>query len=277
MIIATLTTLPSRIGFLEPVIDSMLAQSMPPDEIRLQLPRHSAKEDTAYQLPAFLESYPKVKVYWHEQDYGPATKWLPALLQLKGQDCTLVVMDDDCFYPKDMLSNLLDSQEADTLKAYCSTGGLMNGTKVNHLRVGPRPVKNTLTIITDNIDYQRVDTVQGFSLVVFDSKLVMGHALDLLAKSNLLGLADDILLSALFEANGIGRIQIAPYQIPQPLEQAEINPIHGDGRLANMSLKTLRWVQHHLNVWPQYEISTNPKESLSGRFKGKVKRLFKGK
>lgn len=276
MIIATLTTLPSRIAYLAPVINSMLGQSSPPDEIHLQLSRHCVKENCGYELPEFLKDYPQVKIFWHEQDYGPATKWLPTLNYLRNQEVTLLIMDDDCFYPRDMVANLLKAHKANPDKVYCSTGGAFMGKKINHLKVGPKPQKNMLTILIENTAPQRVDTVQGFSLVLFNPGIIETNLVDQLKKHNLNQLADDILLSALFEKSGIERIQIAPYQVPQPLEQAEINPIHGEARLVLMTLEALNWTQQHLGVWAEYDIATEPKDTLRSRLKRRIKGLLKG-
>lgn len=250
-LIATLTTLPSRIAFIEPVLESMLSQSRPPDEIHLQIPNHCLKEDRGYQLPAFLKNYPQVKVMKCDKDFGPATKWLPALNYLAGEKALLLVMDDDCYYPPSMVEKLLRHYEHDVNRVYCSTGGVLKGTDIQEFQVDRFKHHGALTIITDNKKSLSVDTVQGFSLILFDVNLVAEKA-SMLSTYDISGLADDILLSGLFEQSKISRIQIAPYQVPVPLEQAEINPIHGEGKLTKMTLETFIWVQQHLKVWTDY-------------------------
>ncbi len=274
MIVATLTTLPSRIAYLEPVITSILNQTTPPDQIHLQLPKYSLKEDEAYVLPEFLNRNNKVKIHWLDKDYGPATKWLPALKQLQDDDVTLVIMDDDCFYTREMLQHLIAAYQEDPSRVYCSTGGVFQGRKINQFQVAEKPRKNALTILTNNEQEQAVQTVQGFSLIVFNPRLILGDLVDQLDGLNLSYLADDILLSALFERSKIARIQIAPYQVPKPLEQAEINPIHGNGNLSKMSLKTLNWVQSELKVWEEYTFSTTPKVTRKKKVKNWLKSLL---
>lgn len=261
-LIATLTTLPSRIAYLEPVLTSILNQSLPPDEIHLQLPKHCLKEKRGYELPDFLADYKQVKVYEHDQDYGPATKWLPALTQLQGQERLLLIMDDDCHYPSEMVANLHKYYQRDANKAYCSTGGVLQGKKIRQFIVNEELHNHALTILRNNREAKEVDTVQGFSLILFNPDLIPQTLIDFLKQAQLARLADDIVLSAVFEKSGINRIQIAPYQIPQPLDQAEINPIHGEGRLTEMSMQAFYWAQRELSVWKTYEFVTERKASF---------------
>lgn len=266
-LIATLTTLPSRIVYLEPVLRSMLDQSMPPDEIHLQLPKHCLKENCGYTLPDFIHNYPQVKVFEHEQDFGPSTKWLPALAHLQGEEAMLLIMDDDCHYTSAMVANLYGFFQKDRSQVYCSTGGVLQGQTIRQFNVHEELQNNALTVVRNNKSPIVVDTVQGFSLILFDPNLVPGKLIELLQGAALAQLADDIVLSAVFEKVGVKRVQIAPYQVPQPLDQAEINPIHGEGRLTKMSMSAFQWAQQTLSVWDAYEFEIDRKEPFLQRIK----------
>lgn len=104
-VIVTLTTLPSRVGLLRPVLASLLDQTVPPARVVLALPEHSLREDTGYRLPAFLD-HPAVEVLRSERDWGPATKLIPAW-QRADPEQLLLALDDDNIYPRDLLENLL--------------------------------------------------------------------------------------------------------------------------------------------------------------------------
>ncbi len=273
-IIATLTTLPSRIEFLEPVLESMLTQTRPPDEIHLQLPALCKKENIEYRLPDFIHSMDKIKIQNHPHDFGPATKWLPALRYLQGEEVLLLIMDDDCFYPETMVEQLLIHAESDSSKVYCSTGGILSGPLVQSFEVQPEPKENSLTIITENEKLISVDTVQGFSLILFNTQLIDFSLIQSLEHEEVLPLADDILLSSLFEILEVERIQVAPYQVPQPLDQAEINPIHGKGNLSRMSLNTFLWTQKRWNLWPDYTFKMK-KKSFPKKVRDKLKSMIK--
>jgi hypothetical protein len=95
-VVVSLTTIPSRIGGLEPTINSLLAQTRKPDEIALNLPRKCEKEDCGYDVPAWL--WERVKVYQCGRDWGPATKLLPTVLREGHQDTRIITVDDDVIY-----------------------------------------------------------------------------------------------------------------------------------------------------------------------------------
>ncbi len=101
-----LTTLPSRIGALRPVLSSLQRREVPARAIVLAaLPRRSTRERCDYPLPAALRDHP-VTVLRCERDWGPATKLIPALGSGLGPDDPVVVVDDDHVYPRDLVAHL---------------------------------------------------------------------------------------------------------------------------------------------------------------------------
>lgn len=104
-VLVTLTSLPSRVGLLRPVLASLLDQTVPPARVVLALPEFSQREQTAYRPPAFLD-HPAVEVLRCERDWGPATKLIPAW-QRAGPDRLLLALDDDNIYPDDLIERLL--------------------------------------------------------------------------------------------------------------------------------------------------------------------------
>ena len=103
-IVISLTTIPSRITFLADTIKSLLAQTRAPREIRLNLPAFSRRENRPYEIPAWLSALTMVRVAPCE-DYGPATKLLPALFEsVPGR--RILVVDDDRIYAPQMLATL---------------------------------------------------------------------------------------------------------------------------------------------------------------------------
>lgn len=106
-IIISLTSSPSRLLQLEPVIQSIYRQDYAISRIELNLPmKYKNKEE--YVIPPFLSKYEKLHVYRQETDIGPATKIVPTLLRyLKDSDVYIVSLDDDHIYPKQIVSTLL--------------------------------------------------------------------------------------------------------------------------------------------------------------------------
>jgi len=105
-----LTTLPSRIAKLGSTIESLLAQTLPPEAIFISLPRRSVRENCSYYLPEWLEPAPRgVHVLRPERDYGPATKLLGCLPRI-GRDACLIVVDDDMHYKPFLVERLYEAQ-----------------------------------------------------------------------------------------------------------------------------------------------------------------------
>lgn len=117
-VIVSFTTSPSRLLKVKPVIESLLRQDYEIAGIEINLPR-KYKNTEEYVIPYFLKSddesnvsklYPKVKIYWIENDLGPATKIVPTILRYINDpdpNLYLVSVDDDNKYPTSVISALL--------------------------------------------------------------------------------------------------------------------------------------------------------------------------
>jgi hypothetical protein len=111
-IVVSLTTIPSRIGGLEPTIKSLLAQSRKPDEIALNLPRKCLKEKCGYNIPSWL--WENVSVHQCNRDYGPATKLLPTVEREKDSETRIITVDDDVIYSENTVELLTkDASKSD--------------------------------------------------------------------------------------------------------------------------------------------------------------------
>jgi hypothetical protein len=111
-LIVSLTTLPSRIGLLRPMLESLFAQKRRPDGILLCLPNRSAAENTTYERPAWLAEFePTLQVVRCERDDGPGTKVLGPLPYIQKPAC-LVVVDDDMRYRPEFLDIMYRAQSA---------------------------------------------------------------------------------------------------------------------------------------------------------------------
>jgi hypothetical protein len=105
-LVVTLSSIPSRIGHLRGVLNSLIDQSVPADRSVLALPSYSRREQRAYPSAADLRLPKGIEVLPCE-DFGPVTKLLPALEA--EPRAHLVVVDDDAVYPRDFLGTLLDA------------------------------------------------------------------------------------------------------------------------------------------------------------------------
>lgn len=119
----SLTTIPSRLDHIEDTLKSLLRQSLAPREIRLNVPKYSRREQCAYEVPDRLRELSAVRIVECE-DYGPATKLIPSVLQL-APDQRIVVVDDDRNYPPNLLADLVAASEADPDAAFSFCGWIV--------------------------------------------------------------------------------------------------------------------------------------------------------
>jgi hypothetical protein len=106
-LIVSLTTIPSRIHRIKPVLNSLIDQDYPADAIWLVLPRYSRREQVEYAIPEFLQSTRAITIVRCETDWGPATKLIPALQREEQPDTLILAVDDDNIYPRDFVSTFL--------------------------------------------------------------------------------------------------------------------------------------------------------------------------
>jgi hypothetical protein len=125
-IIVSLTTLPDRIGRLLPILESLLNQTRPPDEIVLAVPRFSIRQQREYEIPADLSRMPRLRVLQCEKDWGPATKFIAVVqdeLAAGRSDTLIMVVDDDRIYPRNSLELYLHYHAQLPDAALCFRGG----------------------------------------------------------------------------------------------------------------------------------------------------------
>lgn len=107
-LIVSLTTYPKRIGLLEPVLESIYAQTRKADEVVLWLAEEQFPGREA-DLPENLRnlvSAGKLTVRWCD-DLKPHKKYFYALQEYEND--LVVTVDDDLLYPRDMLDALYRS------------------------------------------------------------------------------------------------------------------------------------------------------------------------
>lgn len=98
-LVISLTTTPPRLPLIGHTLRDLLAQRAPVDEIRLNLPRRYRRfEFDASDVPDLPKG---VRLTWVDEDLGPATKVLPTVADLAGQDVEILFCDDDQPYDPD--------------------------------------------------------------------------------------------------------------------------------------------------------------------------------
>ena len=113
-IIASLTTIPSRIDLFLPTLQSIVNQTIAVDSIEINIPYIFKRTGETYKIPEWLlnleqdskNSKCKIQIF-RTEDYGAITKVAPTLIRHKDDVDTYVwSLDDDYMYPVNMLAVL---------------------------------------------------------------------------------------------------------------------------------------------------------------------------
>ena len=122
-IVVTLTTSPRRLKVLEPVLRSIENQSIPPDEIHLNIPHVFARTGEHYEFPEWLRRCSSRISVHRLDDIGPATKNVPTIERFAVDDDVVVVTaDDDVRYLPRTLEVLVEAVSASPDSAFGLSG-----------------------------------------------------------------------------------------------------------------------------------------------------------
>ncbi|MGH1445740.1 MAG: glycosyltransferase family 2 protein [Cognatishimia sp.] len=92
-VIVSLSTIPPRFEMLGATLTSILRQNTKIDEIRVNIPKTYRRfPEHNFSLPEVPEG---VRIAVCDEDYGPATKILPTLMEYHDQDAQIIFCDDD--------------------------------------------------------------------------------------------------------------------------------------------------------------------------------------
>lgn len=111
-IVISLTTIPSRIGNLDRVLDSLIdGQTVKPDVVYLNVPHLFGRTSEPYDLSKMTYSHPKLKILRCD-DHGPVTKLLPALEAEHANKGTVIIYaDDDNIAPSDFIQKYIKKSQ----------------------------------------------------------------------------------------------------------------------------------------------------------------------
>lgn len=179
-IVVSLTTTPVRAMRLTPTMESLLAQTRKPDEIRLHLGRD-----------CMTVQYAGVRTR-RCHDYGPLTKLLPAIDYTLEPDAIIVTADDDMVYEPEWLAILLAYAENDPSAAVG-----MSGWNIARLIAG-----GTYEWVRG---YDAADVLEGFAGVAYRRDF---FGVDLFEAPGDFRRVDDVWISSYLARKGIGRLVV---------------------------------------------------------------------
>lgn len=122
-VVVVMTTIPPRIDRLEPVLDSMLAQTWPVESIYLSIPYRYNRTGELYTIPGWLSSKTGVQIFRCE-DLGPGTHLLNGLKIEQDPWTWMVVVDDDHIYSPSLVESLMRAATANPGRAIAAQGFL---------------------------------------------------------------------------------------------------------------------------------------------------------
>ena len=83
-VIISFTTSPERLEKIEPMVNSILNQSIKPDLFLLNIPKIFKRTNERYTIPKFVKDNVTINII--HNDCGPATKIIPTINYLKNNN-----------------------------------------------------------------------------------------------------------------------------------------------------------------------------------------------
>jgi hypothetical protein len=189
-IIASMTSIPSRIDRIRPAIESVLSQTVAVTQLELNIPYVCARTNERYELPAWLENIPRVAIF-RTEDFGPITKIAPTLLRHRADLDTYVwSVDDDYAYPPNQLQLLYTGHDPGSYRILARHGGIFNPD-------------GSVTFMYGQTE---VGMFEGFGTVLYPPSCVGDDFEDYVkATSEFVDcrLTDDVVLSIYFHSRGV--------------------------------------------------------------------------
>jgi glycosyltransferase involved in cell wall biosynthesis len=128
-VVVSMTTSPKRINSIGKTIDCMMRQTLLPRRIVLNLPHVFKRDNSRFdKIPSFITENPLVVVNFTD-DIGPATKILPTVKLVSDPEAYILSIDDDIYYPPDLIKTYVEAAEAFGRDAVVSNSYHLPGEK----------------------------------------------------------------------------------------------------------------------------------------------------
>lgn len=177
-VIATLTTIPSRMVNVHITIESIMSQTVKPDEIVLSIPSRSMREEKDYELSDQVKEMSdsgKITLLQCEEDYGPATKILGVMKReldidySEDREPIIISFDDDKRYHANVIENLLSSDLIECGVVVCRKGSRIYRVDEDHPFYTPNNngILERVYSGADESGVKRVDILFGTGAVAY--------------------------------------------------------------------------------------------------------------
>ena len=143
-VIVSFTTIPSRFNKIRKTLYSLLDQTRIVDEIVISIPEYSKRERSEYNIPDFIYKFidkvedsnlfirtPKITILRSENDWGPATKFIPVLqreFHESERENLIIIVDDDQIYKRTMISKFIKYHKKYPKSVLCNRGRILTNS-----------------------------------------------------------------------------------------------------------------------------------------------------
>jgi len=179
------------------------------EEIHLNIPQKYKRTGETYDIPVSLKSFPKLKIFQQQTDFGPVMKLLPTLLRLQHK-AIVITLDDDIAYSTHDLALILEALAHYKYEAVAARGTF------NHSSIDPI-LKQHRPVALRQGDKLR-DIAEGYALVGYPSWLADAKAiLDFSQLTKQCFQSDDLVISYALALHSVPRINIHANKDPPHL------------------------------------------------------------
>lgn len=198
-IVISLTTIPERIDKLDLTLKSLLYQHTKPASINIYIPYQSFRNGLPYNIPEYLNMFNNIHIHRVEVDYGPATKFIHALVQ-HSENQQILVVDDDNIYPPNYVEQFEQASRNHPEVILAASGWRVpddlidkpTTLKSNIFKIPPTPIPGTR--VKENYP---VDIIQGYSGYLLKREFFnLGELQDYSSAPKALRFVDDVWISA---------------------------------------------------------------------------------
>lgn len=266
--IISLTSIPSRLDQMGPVVECLRRQTAEISSIILWLPK-------TYRRPEFRDTaIPKppkgVEVRISDEDFGPATKVLPAVQAFEGQNVRIIYCDDDELYQPDWAETLINASNVHPNACVCVNG--LTVSWIENLATSRRArfrLMNALTLGVTGRRFRRarpkkrpgigrVDIAQGFGGVLVRPDFFGSAVYDI---PDVLWTVDDTWLSGHLATQGVPIERVAARKMCKKAASASVSALK-DYSYANYDrveadYLCVEWYREHFGIWRQTSASSN--------------------
>lgn len=211
--VISLTTLPKRLPYIQPVIDSIIKHNPTIDRLYICLPYGNVKKK---YIPKENNIIKVIRCH----DYGPITKILGCLDYETDPNTLILTLDDDIIVSQNLTRLFLKKSKIHPNAALSMSGWCYGSYPFNY------------QIIIDNTEDVSVDWIQGVHGILYKRSFInKKEILKFESKNKLLFKNDDHKISAYLFTKGIKRISINsnPVEYFKNFTPASrVNPISGD-------------------------------------------------